>query len=118
MQEYMPSSPDIHVGGASDIEMGKYIHVGSAKDISHELYTEDNSESRSSECCIYRVPRRLRNVNREAYTPLLISIGPLNRENKRLEAMEKEKLKYLKKLTEQDGMDEKKICDIVISIKG
>ncbi|KAJ6959118.1 hypothetical protein NC653_037420 [Populus alba x Populus x berolinensis] len=50
----------------------------------------------------------------KAYAPLLISIGPLNRQNKRLEAMEKEKLKYLKKLTERDG---KKIIDILISIK-
>ena len=31
---------------------------------------------RRPECCIYRVPPRLRQVNEEAYTPMLISIGP------------------------------------------
>ncbi|KAG5226361.1 UPF0481 protein [Salix suchowensis] len=96
-----------------------------AKDILKTLDTEvrlisfqqKSSESLRSECCIYRVPKPLRNINWKAYAPLLISIGPLNRKNERLEAMEKDKRKYLKKLTERDGMDEKKMCDIVISIK-
>uniref|UniRef100_A0A6N2MIG8 Uncharacterized protein n=1 Tax=Salix viminalis TaxID=40686 RepID=A0A6N2MIG8_SALVM len=103
---------------ASDIEM--------AKDILKTLNTEvrqmrtqqiNGSELHGYECCIYRVPNQLRNVNSKAYDPNLISIGPLHRENKGLEAMEKAKLNYFRKLTEGDGMDEKKMCDIVISIK-
>eukprot|EP00258_Populus_trichocarpa_P028690 XP_024444709.1 UPF0481 protein At3g47200-like [Populus trichocarpa] len=115
MEEDKASTPnkgkDIDVGSASDIEM--------ATNILAKLETEVRRMSfqQRSECCIYRVPKPLRNVNWKAYAPLLISIGPLNRENKRLEAMEKEKLKYLKKLTERDGMDGKKIIDILISIK-
>ncbi|KAG5226368.1 UPF0481 protein [Salix suchowensis] len=92
-----------------------------AKDISHKLYTavrlmsfqQNDSES---ECCIFRVPKPLRDVNLKAYAPLLISIGPFHRENKLL-AMEKEKWKYFKTLTERDGMDEKKMCEIAIIIK-
>ena len=30
------------------------------------------------ECCIYKVPKKLRQVNKEAYTPKLISIGPFH----------------------------------------
>ncbi|XP_031282065.1 uncharacterized protein LOC116140590 [Pistacia vera] len=30
------------------------------------------------QCCIYRVPKDLRSVNEEAYTPQLVSIGPLH----------------------------------------
>uniref|UniRef100_A0A6N2LM33 Uncharacterized protein n=1 Tax=Salix viminalis TaxID=40686 RepID=A0A6N2LM33_SALVM len=112
MEEDKASSPN-----ASDIEM--------ATNIMHKLDTKvrwmplqrHGSESRRSECCIYRVPKPLRNVKSKAYDPLLISIGPLHHGNERLEAMEKEKLKYFKKLTERDGMDEKKMRDIMISIK-
>uniref|UniRef100_A0A6N2KJE0 Uncharacterized protein n=1 Tax=Salix viminalis TaxID=40686 RepID=A0A6N2KJE0_SALVM len=120
MEEDKASSPNkgivIDVGNATDIEM--------AKDILQTLNTEvrwiplqQNDRKRRSDRCIYRVPNLLRNVNSKAYDPNLISIGPLHRENKRLEAMEKEKLKYFKMLTAGDGMDEKKMCDIVISIK-
>lgn len=47
-------------------------------------------------CCIYRVPQRLRNVNNKAYTPKLISIGPVHRNNCELEDMQKQKENYLK----------------------
>ena len=36
------------------------------------------------ECCIYKVPRKLRQVNKEAYTPKLISIGPFHHGEKDL----------------------------------
>ena len=117
---------DIDVGSASGIEMAtnpdyyQNREREKATDILAKLDSEVKQMSfkrNGSECCIYRVPEPLRNVNLEAYSPLLISIGPLNRQNIRLEAMEKEKLKYFKKLTERDGMDKKKIIDILISIE-
>ncbi|PQQ08582.1 UPF0481 protein [Prunus yedoensis var. nudiflora] len=46
-------------------------------------------------CCIYRVPERLRNVKKKAYTPQVVSIGPLHHGSKNLEAMEDHKLRYL-----------------------
>ncbi|KAG5226367.1 UPF0481 protein [Salix suchowensis] len=106
----------IDVGNASDIEMATNIVEKLDNEVRLMSFQPNSSESRRSECCIDRVPKPLRNVNWKVYTPLLISIGPLHRGNKRLEAMEKEKLKYYKKLTERDGVDKKKKCDIVISI--
>ncbi|XP_031270120.1 UPF0481 protein At3g47200-like [Pistacia vera] len=49
----------------------------------------------SPECCIYRVPKRLRMVNEKAYTPQLISIGPLHHGKEELVDMEKRKTIYL-----------------------
>ncbi|BFG41294.1 hypothetical protein CerSpe_275680 [Prunus speciosa] len=49
----------------------------------------------SSSGCIYRVPERLRRVNENAYTPKLVSIGPLHHGEKALEAMEEHKKRYL-----------------------
>ncbi|XP_062177337.1 UPF0481 protein At3g47200-like [Alnus glutinosa] len=46
--------------------------------------------------CIYRVPQDLRKLNEKAYTPKYISIGPFHRGDKRLETMEKLKVRYLK----------------------
>ncbi|XP_061947785.1 UPF0481 protein At3g47200-like isoform X2 [Populus nigra] len=126
MEEDKASTPnkgkDIDVGSASGIEMvtNKKIERERATEILAKLDSEVKQMSfkrNGSECCIYRVPKPLRNVNLKAYSPLLISIGPLNRQNITLEAMEKEKLKYFKKLTERDGMDKKKIIDILISIE-
>ena len=49
-----------------------------------------------SRCCIYRVPERLRHENARAYTPKVVSIGPLHRGAEGLKAMEKPKMIYLK----------------------
>ena len=46
------------------------------------------------ECCIYKVPKRLRGVKMEAYTPKLISIGPVHRDMVALNEMENLKKKY------------------------
>ncbi|KAB1225070.1 hypothetical protein CJ030_MR1G005401 [Morella rubra] len=48
------------------------------------------------ECCIYRVPKKLRKVNKDAYTPKLISIGPLHHRRKELRDMENLKVRYFK----------------------
>ncbi|KAI4354730.1 hypothetical protein L6164_003576 [Bauhinia variegata] len=46
------------------------------------------------ECCIYDVPEILRKVKPEAYTPQLISIGPLHHNDEKLQPMEKQKKLY------------------------
>lgn len=38
----------------------------------------------SSERCIYRVPVSIRKVNEEAYTPRIVSVGPLHHGRKRV----------------------------------
>ncbi|KAF8389068.1 hypothetical protein HHK36_025753 [Tetracentron sinense] len=49
----------------------------------------------SSECCIHRVPEKLRRVNEAAYSPRVVSIGPFHRGKKRLQKMEEHKWRYL-----------------------
>ncbi|XP_054781195.1 UPF0481 protein At3g47200-like [Prosopis cineraria] len=48
----------------------------------------------TSKCNIYRVPCSLRNVNEEACTPQLISIGPLHFGGQNLKPMQHQKLLY------------------------
>ena len=48
------------------------------------------------ECCIYRVPKNLRQINKEAYSPKLISIGPFHHGKDEVRDMEKLKVRYLK----------------------
>ncbi|KAL5794970.1 hypothetical protein ACOSP7_003564 [Xanthoceras sorbifolium] len=43
------------------------------------------------DCCIYKVPQYLRKLNKEAYTPRLVSIGPLHHGRKELLGMEDQK---------------------------
>ncbi|KAB2619124.1 hypothetical protein D8674_014993 [Pyrus ussuriensis x Pyrus communis] len=66
-------------------------------------------------CCIYRVPEPLRCVNEKAYTPQLVSIGPLHHGKEGLEEMEGHKRRYLQYFLERTGVSEK---DYVTKIKG
>ncbi|KAG5226381.1 UPF0481 protein [Salix suchowensis] len=76
------------------------------------------SQQDMAECCICRVPNSFRNVKPEAYTPQLISIGPLHRGDERLKGMEEQKLRYYKEFTErQDGDVRKKMEELVMCIK-
>ncbi|GFS44987.1 hypothetical protein Acr_00g0093410 [Actinidia rufa] len=45
---------------------------------------------------IYKVPKRLRKLNEEAYTPKLVSIGPLHHGQPHLNSMERYKVEYCK----------------------
>ncbi|QCE04724.1 hypothetical protein DEO72_LG8g2762 [Vigna unguiculata] len=49
---------------------------------------------RLSERSIYKVPCNLREVNKDAYTPLCISIGPIHFEKPELNTMQEHKLRY------------------------
>lgn len=56
----------------------------------------DNLPPLPSNCCIYRVPKRLRLVNEKAYTPQVVSIGPLHHGKESLKPMEEHKKRFLK----------------------
>ncbi|XP_059434097.1 UPF0481 protein At3g47200-like [Corylus avellana] len=51
---------------------------------------------KQSKCSIYRVPKHMRKINKEAYTPKLVSIGPFHHCQRRreLRAMERQKQIY------------------------
>ncbi|GAB4854092.1 hypothetical protein Ancab_022674 [Ancistrocladus abbreviatus] len=69
----------------------------SSKQLSDSISIKfDNLHPLSSDCCIYRVPEYLCSINREAYRPLVVSIGPFHYKDERLRAMEEHKLRYLK----------------------
>ncbi|KAK2650754.1 hypothetical protein Ddye_018243 [Dipteronia dyeriana] len=60
--------------------MGENGHQSSeywSIDIAQENKSEEVLEA-GPDCCIYRVPEYLRKINEAAYTPRLISIGPLH----------------------------------------
>ncbi|XP_034888473.1 uncharacterized protein [Populus alba] len=64
-----------------------------AKSVKDEL---EISNPFSDTCCIYKVPERLRELNDKAYTPCVVSIGPIHHGNEKLKAMEDQKRMYLK----------------------
>ena len=55
----------------------------------------------SIECRIYKVPYYLRKENKEAYTPQVISTGPIHHDKKRFQTMEKHKVRYFKSFMQQ-----------------
>ena len=59
------------------------------------LLAQDIDPYKRPECSIYRVPLELRRVNSDAYTPMLISIGPFHRKDGNLKNMENLKASYL-----------------------
>ncbi|KAI7980507.1 UPF0481 protein [Camellia lanceoleosa] len=61
--------------------------------------------------CIFRVHEGLRNVNKEAYTPMLVSIGPYHYGQTKLLAMEKHKERYLKLVLQRTNQTEKYYLD-------
>jgi hypothetical protein len=69
-----------------------------------------------SGCCIYKVPNLLRNVKPEAYTPQLISVGPLHHGDAKLEIMEREKLTCFREF-KRNTMSDERIMDLVKIIR-
>ncbi|XP_050387348.1 UPF0481 protein At3g47200-like [Argentina anserina] len=55
----------------------------------------------STDCCIFRVPKRLREGNEKAYTPQVVSIGPLHHGEKGLESIEEHKIRYVRDFVER-----------------
>ncbi|XP_062173381.1 UPF0481 protein At3g47200-like [Alnus glutinosa] len=64
------------------------------------------------ECCIYRVPRKLRKVNKEAYTPKLISIGPFHHRRQEYRDMEEQKVKYLSDFCRKNEKSQEDLASI------
>ncbi|KAL4580168.1 hypothetical protein LXL04_016349 [Taraxacum kok-saghyz] len=54
-------------------------------------------------CCIFRVPHSLVDINKEAYRPRIVSIGPYHHGNKDLEMIEEHKWRFLNDLISRTG---------------
>ncbi|XP_054781954.1 UPF0481 protein At3g47200-like [Prosopis cineraria] len=65
------------------------------KDIMIDIKTEPEDPMNTTKNNIYRVPCNLRKLNKDAYTPQLVSIGPLHYGQKKLKPMQAHKLHYL-----------------------
>lgn len=63
-----------------------------------------------AECCIYGVPKILRKINGDVYTPRIISIGSFHRGKEELINMKKQKIRYKKdfskRITPKHGKNE------------
>lgn len=76
----------------NDIESQQGQHMPLITSMRQEL---EELPTFSSLCCIYKVPERLRRVSEKAYTPQVVSIGPLHHGKVGLKAMEVHKKRYL-----------------------
>uniref|UniRef100_A0A6N2M336 Uncharacterized protein n=1 Tax=Salix viminalis TaxID=40686 RepID=A0A6N2M336_SALVM len=67
----------------------------------------------SNNCSIYRVPKRLRELNEKAYTPQVISIGPLHYGKEELKEMEEHKRLYLREFLD---LSQVSVSDFIAAI--
>ncbi|XP_057723322.1 UPF0481 protein At3g47200-like [Arachis stenosperma] len=65
-------------------------------------------------CCIYKVPHQIRQSSEDAYTPVLVSIGPLHHGNSRLVTMEGHKQFYCQHFIQRS---EASLTDLVSCVK-
>jgi hypothetical protein len=92
----------MNVAGTSRVQMDSGDHVSLdiaklAESVEGKLKT---LRSFSDQCSIFRVPERLRELNGKAYTPRVISIGPLHYGKEELIEMEEHKRLYLREFLE------------------
>ncbi|KAL7164299.1 hypothetical protein ACSBR2_040252 [Camellia fascicularis] len=83
---------------------------GLVKSIREKL---DKLSCPSPECCIYKVPKKLKKINEDAYTPLRVSIGPLHHGKKGLEDTEEHKLRYFNDFMRRSGKSLKELVKIM-----
>lgn len=81
-----------------------------AKSLKDEL---EISYAFSDTCCIYKVPERLRELNDKAYTPCVVSIGPIHHGNEKLKAMEDHKRMYLKEFIARTKVSVKGFIELI-----
>ncbi|KAK9072653.1 hypothetical protein SSX86_009088 [Deinandra increscens subsp. villosa] len=68
-----------------------------------------------SSCCIFRVPQSLVEINKEAYHPRIVSIGPYHYGNKDLEMIQEHKWRFLKDMTTRTGKSLGFFMNIIVS---
>ncbi|KAK9682657.1 hypothetical protein RND81_10G087500 [Saponaria officinalis] len=76
------------------------------EDLNYDITTSIRDELKSVPVlspgrCIYKVPEHIRNVKEETYRPWMVSIGPIYHQHPSLQAMQKQKLRHLKRFLSQ-----------------
>ncbi|KAI7995809.1 UPF0481 protein [Camellia lanceoleosa] len=84
--------------------------VGLVKFIREKL---DKLSCPSPECCIYEVPKTLKKINEDAYTPRTVSIGPLHHGKAGLKHMEEHKLRYFNDFMQRSGKSLEELVQIM-----
>ncbi|KAK1587526.1 hypothetical protein Q3G72_013845 [Acer saccharum] len=67
----------------------------------------------SKDCCIYRVPPRMRRLNERLYTPQVVSIGPIHHGREEFKAMEEHKRRYLQDFLQRTKVNMKEFLALV-----
>ena len=78
-----------------------------------EIMIERPEPSFSFKCRIKRIPDHLRKVNEQAYTPAIISIGPFHHSDKKLQSMEKFKVRYLQSFIARPNINLKNLVSTI-----
>ncbi|KAJ4705216.1 hypothetical protein OWV82_022023 [Melia azedarach] len=83
------------------MENSTLITIASIEKGKEFLINVDENFEPQPERCIYTVPENLRKIKEEAYTPKVISIGPLHYGKRELVDMEKEKIRYKREFSKR-----------------
>lgn len=81
--------------------------------ITKKLSALPTDPGKSYTVCIYRVSGKYRKVNEEAYSPRLVSIGPLHHGKSELQAMEAYKLSCLRSFADKNQVTIKELIEFV-----
>ncbi|XP_059663675.1 UPF0481 protein At3g47200-like [Cornus florida] len=73
-------------------ERGEQISIDIQDSINKRI---NNLPPLPNDCSIFRIPKRMREMNEKAYTPQVVSMGPFHRGKIHLQAMEELKPRYL-----------------------
>ena len=79
-----------------------------------EIMIEKPEPSFSFKCRIKRIPDHLRKVNEEAYSPMIISIGPFHHFDKKLQTMDMFKVRYLKSFMKRANINLENLGSTII----
>ncbi|GJZ66110.1 UPF0481 protein-like protein [Tanacetum coccineum] len=69
-------------------------------------------------CCIFRLPQSLVEINKEAYRPRIVSIGPYHNGNKDLDMIQEHKWRFLNDLITRSGKPLDVYMEMMVSMEG
>ena len=89
------------------------LHENEVEEMIIDITQIKESAQWHPDCCIYKVPKRLRKVMEQAYTPKEISIGPVHHGDGELTNMQMWKLTYFKDFFSRTCKSQKEFASII-----